>query len=99
MRVHQRLGQVRRFRGRKRVEVVLELPLLLLVASVDDGEVDGAPVCAVEDGGGTDVEEDHGVTGTQILMNGPLDSEGTLVAEIDGDADLALGAGGGGFGG
>lgn len=45
------------------------------------------------------MEENNGITGTEIVMDGPFDSEGGFVGEIDGDADLALSVGGGGFGG
>ncbi|KAI8557716.1 hypothetical protein RHMOL_Rhmol04G0031300 [Rhododendron molle] len=95
-RLHKRLRHVIGFRHRERVELVLELLLRLLV---DDGEVYGAPIGAVEDGGGADVEEDDGVAGAEVLADGPLDGEGALVAEVDGDADAALGAGCGGVGG
>lgn len=52
----------------------------------------GAPVGAVEAGGGTDVEQDHGVSRAEVILDGPADGVGALVAEIDGDSDLALGA-------
>lgn len=45
------------------------------------------------------MEENHGVAGAEVVMDGPFDGEGGLVGEIDGDADLALGVGGGSFGG
>lgn len=42
------------------------------------------------------MEENDGVSGPEIIVHGPSDGEGTLVAEIDGDADLAVGPSGGG---
>lgn len=95
--LHQRLRQVGRLCGGERVEIDLELLLRLLVLGVDDGEVDGAPIGAVEDGGGADMDQNDGVAGADVVVNGPFDGEGGLVAEIDGDADLALGVGSGGF--
>ena len=59
-----------------------------------NGEVDRAPVGAEEDGGGADVEEDDGVAGSDVVVDGPAYSVSRLVGEIDGDADLAAGAGG-----
>lgn len=55
----------------------------------------GAPVGAVEDGGGADVDESDGVARAEVILDGPADGEGALVAEIDGDADFAVGGCGG----
>lgn len=45
------------------------------------------------------MEEDDGVTGAEVVVDGPLDGEGGLVGEVDGDADAALGGGCGSVGG
>jgi hypothetical protein len=36
------------------------------------------------------VEEDNGITWTEIVLDSPSYGEGTLVAEIDGYPDLAV---------
>lgn len=61
-----------------------------------DGEVDGAPIGAEEDVGRADVEEDHGVAGADVVLYGPAYSVRAFIGEVNGDADLAAGAGGGG---
>lgn len=99
LRVHKRLRQIGRLRSGEGVEIVLKLPLGLLVFGINDGEVDGAPVSTVQDGGWTDVDQNDSVSWTQVLVDGPLDGESGFVAEIDGDADLALGISSGSFGG
>ena len=110
LRVAQRLSEIGGLRCRERVEIILQLALVLVAAVVGgngdeflvgsgvgvDGEVDGAPVGAEEDVGGADVEEDHGVAGADVLLDGPADGVGALVGEVDGDTDFAAGAGGGG---
>lgn len=93
----ERLGEVVGFGDGEAVEIGLEFLLGGLVGR--DGDVGGAPVGAVEDGGGADVEEDDGIAGAEVVLDGPGDGEGALVAEVDGDADAALGTGGGGAGG
>ncbi|KAG5524459.1 hypothetical protein RHGRI_031203 [Rhododendron griersonianum] len=60
---------------------------------VGDGEVGGAPVGAVEDGGSADLKEHDNVGGAEAVVDG----EGGLVGEVDGDVDLALGIGNGVF--
>lgn len=90
----QRLGEVVGLGDGEIVEIVLELLLRLLVFR--DGDIGGAPVSTVEDAGGADVEEDDGIAGAEVILDGPFDGEGALVAEIDGDPDSALGPGGGG---
>ncbi|KAB8100084.1 hypothetical protein EE612_030458, partial [Oryza sativa] len=62
---------------------------------VVDGDGDGAPVGAVEHGGGADVEEHDGVARAEVVLHGPLDGEGGLVGEVDGDGDAAVRGGGG----
>lgn len=90
--LHQGLSQVRGLRGREGVEVVLQLPLRLLGGGPGrvDVEVNGAPVGAVEYARGPHVEEDHGVAGTEVVLHGPSDGEGALVAQVDGDRDFAV---------
>lgn len=92
------LGRSSRF-----VSAAVVVQRLNIIVRVD-GEVDGAPVGAEEYGSGADVEEDDGVSGTEIVVDRPTDGVGTLVGEVDGDADLAAGSGsrgrrGGGEGG
>lgn len=69
---------------------------LLRVRVGVDGEVDGAPIGAEEDVGRADVKEDHGVAGADVVLYGPAYSVRAFVGEVNGDADLAAGAGGGG---
>lgn len=99
LRVHKRLRQIGRLRSGEGVEIIFQLLLRLLVVGVDDGEVHGAPVSTVEDGSGAHVEQNNSISGAEVVMDGPLDGESRFVAEIDGDADLALGVGGGSFSG
>lgn len=40
------------------------------------------------------MEEDHRVSRSEVILDGPADGVSTLVTQIDGDSDLALGAGG-----
>jgi len=95
--LNERLGEISSLGSSKSVEIILKLLLRLSVDTfrVGGGEVDAAPIGAVEDGGGADVEEDDGVAGANVVVNGPLDSEGALVGEINCDGDLPGGAGGG----
>ena len=60
------------------------------VGVVVDGDRDGAPVGAVEDRGGAHVEQHDGVPGAEVVLHGPLDGEGGLVGEVDGDGDAAV---------
>ena len=80
----QRVG----LRSREIVQLVLELPLLglgvegrigilILILGRNGG---AAPVGAVEDAGGADVEEDDVVAGAEVVLDGPFDGVGTLVA-------------------
>ena len=97
----KRLSEIGSFRRGEVIEIILELPLRFFrrVLGVGDGDVNGSPVGAVKDAGGTDVEENDGVSGTEVLLDRPLDGVGTLVAEVDGDGDPTLSSGGGGGGG
>lgn len=111
LRLLQRPREIGGLRRRERVEVVLQLPLRHLgarggvgagtVVHIGGGDrvVDGAPVGAEEDLGGADVEEDHGVARTDVVIDGPAHGVGRLVREIDGHANLAAGPGGGRRGG
>lgn len=78
----QRVG----LRGREIVQLVLELALLGLgvegrIGILVQGRNGGAaPVGAVEDAGGADMEEDHVVAGAEVVLDGPFDGVGTLVA-------------------
>lgn len=49
-----------------------------------------SPICTVEDGSWSDVEEDDGVSWTEVVLDGPFNGEGTLVTEIDGNGDAAV---------
>ncbi|KAK8447389.1 hypothetical protein SEVIR_8G063050v4 [Setaria viridis] len=60
------------------------------VGLVVDGDRDGAPVGAVEHGGGADVEQHDGIPGAEVVLDGPLDGEGGLVREVHRDADAAV---------
>nr|GLL24039.1 hypothetical protein CR513_39626 [Ipomoea trifida] len=97
IRVHQRLRHVVGLSSGEIVEIVLDLLLSLLVAGGGglgvDGEIDGAPISAVEDGGRPDVEEDYGVAWTEIILDRPLHGVSALIAEIDCDGDLPVGPG------
>jgi hypothetical protein len=55
-----------------------------------DGEVGAAPVGAVEDGGGADVEEDDGVPGAEVVVDGPAHGVRRLGGEVDGDGEAAV---------
>lgn len=80
--VGERLSEIGGLGGGESGEVVLALlvGLLGVVGGGGVGEVDGAPVGAVEYGGGADVEEDDGVAGAEVVVDGPSDSVGRLVA-------------------
>lgn len=107
----QGLGQGGRLGGGEIVEIVLEFALGGLsggrgrVGAVDIAAVGsyrdrvGAPVGAVEDAGGSHVEEDHVIPGTKVVLDGPSDGVGALVAQVDRDRDLAVGARDGGHDG
>lgn len=41
------------------------------------------------------MDENDSITGAEIILNGPADGEGRLIGEVDGNADLAAGKGGG----
>ena len=80
----QRVG----LRSREIVQLVLELALLGLgvegrigILILGLGRNGGAaPVGAVEDAGGADVEEDDVVAGAEVVLDGPFNGVGTLVA-------------------
>ena len=80
----QRVG----LRSREIVQLVLELALLGLgvegrigILILGLGRNGGAaPVGAVEDASGADVEEDDVVAGAEVVLDGPFDGVGTLVA-------------------
>ena len=80
----QRVG----LRSREIVQLVLELALLglgvegrigilILILGRNGG---AAPVGAGEDAGGADVEEDDVVAWAEVVLDGPFDGVGTLVA-------------------
>jgi hypothetical protein len=52
--------------------------------------IDGTPIGTVEDTSWTDVEEDHGVAWSEIVLNRPSDGVGAFVAEINGDRDFSV---------
>ena len=62
-------------------------------------ERERAPVRAEEDGGGGHVEDDDGVSGADVVIDGPANGEGAFFGEVDGDSDFTAGAGGWGGGG
>jgi hypothetical protein len=111
LRLPKRPREIGDLRRRERVEVVLQLLVRRFgarggvgaVAAIHvrggDREVNRAPVSAEEDRGGADVEEDHGVSGSDVVIHGPAHGVGRLVGEIDGHANLAAGPGGGRRGG
>lgn len=88
--LHQRLGQVISFGSGEAIKIIFEL---LLGFFIGDCYVDGTPIGAVENGGGTDVKEDDGVARPEIILNGPFDGVGTLIAEINGDGYFPIGPG------
>jgi len=98
LRDDERLREVMRLGGGEGVEVLLPLLLGLLggrglrhalgdvgVGVFVDGDWDGAPIGTVEHGGGADVQQPP----VEVVLDGPLDGEGGLVGEVDGDADAA----------
>lgn len=98
----QRPRQISGFGGGERVEIVLQLFLVLYVGGVFAVDLllrERAPVGAEEDGSGRHVDEDDGVAGAKVVVDGPADGEGGLVGEVDGNPDLAAGEGGGRWGG
>lgn len=109
MGVHERLRQVVGLLRRQVVVLLLHLPrrrrrrlgegVVGGGGAVGGGGGGGAPVGAVENAGGPDMEEDHGVAGADVVVHRPLHGEGALVAEVDGDGDAAEGGGGGGVDG
>ena len=86
----QGLSQGVGLRSREIVQLVLELALLglgvegrigILILGLGLGRNGGAaPVGAVEDASGADVEEDDVVTGAEVVLDGPFNGVGTLVA-------------------
>ena len=88
-RLDKRGRQRLRLRGGEGVEIVFQL-LLGFRGGVLRGRNEGAPVGAVEDACGAHVQDDDGVAGAEVVLDRPLDGEGALVAEIDGDGDAAL---------
>ncbi|BAT02053.1 Os07g0551501, partial [Oryza sativa Japonica Group] len=101
--VLERLGQVVGLGRGEGVEVVLHLAgrglsVVLgrrrVAARVrvggGEGEVDGAPVGAVEHGGGADVQQYNGVPGAEVVGDGPADGVRGLVGEVNGDGDAAV---------
>lgn len=112
--ISQGLREIGGFGGSKSIEIILELGFgLVIVVSDDDvgggilvrigigveGNVGRTPIGTEEDGGRADVEENDGIAGADVVLDGPADGEGTFVGEVNGDADFAAGAGGGGGGG
>lgn len=61
--------------------------------------IDGVPINAKENGGGIDVEEDHGFAKMDVVVDSPAHSSSQLVQEVDGHADLAADLCGGQRGG
>ncbi|KAI4296589.1 hypothetical protein L6164_036538 [Bauhinia variegata] len=95
---HQRLSYIIGLCGSHRIEIVFKLLLLQLLVNLAchrlmEGKVNGTPIGTVEDARGPHVEEDHCVTGAEVILNGPFYSEGAFVAKIDGNANFAFGAG------
>lgn len=100
----QGLGQGGGLGGGEIVEIVLKFALGGLsggrgrVGVVDIAAVGsyrdrfGAPVGSIEDACGSHVEEDHVVSGTEVVLDGPSDGVGALVAQVDSDRDLTVGA-------
>ena len=94
-RLLQGLREIGDFRGREGVEILLGG----VARRRRRLEREGAPVGAEEDGGGGDVEDDDGVSGADVVIDGPADGEGAFLREVDCDSDFTAGAGGGGCGG
>ena len=95
-RLLQRPRQIGHLGGRERVEILLARLRRRLIGG---GRRLRAPVGAEEDGGGGDVEDDDGVSGADVVIDGPADGEGAFLGEVHCDADFTAGAGGGGGGG
>uniref|UniRef100_A0A2N9HNP8 HAT C-terminal dimerisation domain-containing protein n=1 Tax=Fagus sylvatica TaxID=28930 RepID=A0A2N9HNP8_FAGSY len=70
---------------------VMGLTRRLLISCFVNGNINGFPISAVEHARGTHVEEDNGITWTEIVLDSPSYGEGTLVAKIDGYPDLVTG--------
>ena len=45
------------------------------------------------------MEDDDGVSGPDVVIDGPANGEGAFLGEVDGDSDFTAGAGGWGGGG
>ncbi|KAL0836060.1 hypothetical protein Bca101_087949 [Brassica carinata] len=50
---------------------------------------EGLTFSAEEDGGGGDVEEDDGISGTDVVIHGPADGVGAFFREVDCDSSFA----------
>lgn len=53
---------------------------MITIAVVIDLKLDSTPVGSVEDAGRANVEEDNSVSGAEIVLYGPSDGVGALVA-------------------
>ncbi|KAF3956520.1 hypothetical protein CMV_018360 [Castanea mollissima] len=57
-----------------------KISLLICSPLVNIGWLGWVSVGAVEDAGGADVEEDDMVAGAEVVLDGPFDGVGTLIA-------------------
>jgi hypothetical protein len=91
----------------KTIKIILKFLPFLIVRTVwvilikrgvvvIDLVLNGPPISAVEGGGRPDVEEDHGITWTEVVLDRPFDCICTLVGKVHGYGNPAVGCGGGG---
>lgn len=100
--VPQRLREISHLSRCESVKVLFHLLLAWLLLLSRRGlrglvvmERKRTPVGPEQDGGRGDMDDDNSITRAKVIVNGPADGKGTLVRKVDGDADLAAGAGGG----
>lgn len=111
LRFAKRFSKIGGFRRRESVEIIFKLrfTVIIIIVGADnvdgfffgvrvgvDGKIDGTPICAKEDVGRADVEEDHGISRTDVVLDSPVYGVRAFVREVNGDADFTAGAGGGG---
>jgi hypothetical protein len=91
----------------KTIKIILKFLPFLIVRTVwvilikrgvvvIDLVLNGPPISAVAGGGRPDVEEDHGITWTEVVLDRPFDCICTLVGKVHGYGNTAVGCGGGG---
>jgi hypothetical protein len=57
-------------------------------------ERERSPIGAEENGGWRNVENDDGVSGTDVMIDSPANSESAFFGKVNGDSDLTASTGG-----